>query len=75
VPVRQGQATTVNTDSKLASKVNSRNFVLIAAVLSLLGLIVNAGFDLDNVYDMTTTTLFALAFVFAMLGAFWGRMK
>jgi len=55
--------------------VNSRNFVLIAAVLSLLGLIVNAGFDLDNMYDMTTATLFLLAFVFALLGAFMGRNK
>jgi len=54
---------------------NSRNFVLIAAALSLLGLIVNAGFDLDNMYDMTTTTLFLLAFVFALLGAFMGRNK
>lgn len=56
-------------------KMNSRTFVLIAAVLSLLGLIVNAGFDLDNMYDMTTTTLFLLAFVFALLGAFVGRNK
>lgn len=54
---------------------NSRNFVLIAAVLSLLGLIVNAGFDVDNVYDMTTVTLFLLTFVFALLGAFLGRNK
>jgi hypothetical protein len=54
---------------------NSRNFVLIAAVLSLLGLAVNAAFDLDNVYDMTTTTLFLLAFVFAILGAFVGRNR
>ena len=42
---------------------NSRIYVEIAAVLSLLGLIVNAGFDLDNMYDMTTSTLFLLAFV------------
>ena len=54
---------------------NSRIYVEIAAVLSLLGLIVNAGFDLDNMYDMTTTTLFLLAFVFALLGAFMGRNK
>ena len=56
-------------------KMNSRIFVLVAAVLSLLGLIVNAGFDADNVYDMTTVTLFLLAFVFALLGAFLGRNK
>jgi hypothetical protein len=54
---------------------NNRNFVLIAAVLALIGLIVNAAFDLDNVYDMTTTTLFLLTFVFAILGAFMGRKR
>ncbi len=54
---------------------NSRNFVLIAAVLALIGLIVNVAFDLDNVYDMTTSTLFLLTFVFALLGAFMGRNK
>jgi hypothetical protein len=54
---------------------NNRNFVLIAAVLALIGLIVNAGFDLDNVYDMTTTTLFLLTAVFAFLGAFTGRKR
>ena len=54
---------------------NPRTFVLIAAVLALVGLAVNAAFDLDNVYDMTTTTLFLLTFVFALLGAFVGRNK
>jgi hypothetical protein len=54
---------------------NSRNFVLIAAVLALIGLIVNGAFDLDNTYDMTTVTLFLLTFVFALLGAFVGRNK
>jgi hypothetical protein len=54
---------------------NNRNFVLIAAVLALIGLIVNAAADLDNVYDMTTTTLFLLTFIFAILGAFMGRKK
>ena len=49
--------------------------MLIAAVLSLLGLIVNAAFDLDNMYDTTTATLFLLAFVFALLGAFMGRNR
>ncbi len=54
---------------------NSRVFVLIAALLAVIGLAVNAAFDLDNVYDMTTTTLFLLVFVFALLGAFVGRNK
>ncbi len=54
---------------------NSRNFVLIAAVLALIGLIVNVAFDLDNVYDMTTTTLWLLTVVFALLGALMGRNK
>lgn len=54
---------------------NSRNFVLIAAVLALIGLIVNAALDADNVYDMTTITLFLLTFIFALLGAFMGRNK
>jgi hypothetical protein len=54
---------------------NSRNFVLIAAVLALIGLIVNGALDLDNMYDMTTVTLFLLIFVFALLGVFVGRNK
>ncbi len=54
---------------------NSRVFVLIAALLAVIGLAVNAAFDLDNVYDMTTTTLFLLVFVCALLGAFVGRNK
>lgn len=54
---------------------NSRIFVLIAAALALIGLIVNAALDADNVYDMTTITLFLLTFIFAILGAFMGRNK
>lgn len=53
--------------------VNRRIFVLIAAVLALVGLVVNAAFDLDNVYDMTTTTLWLLTVIFALLGAFVGK--
>jgi hypothetical protein len=48
---------------------------MIAAALALIGLIVNAGFDADNVYDMTTITLFLLTFIFAILGGFMGRNK
>jgi hypothetical protein len=54
---------------------NNRNFVLIAAALALIGLIVNVAMDLDNVYDMTTVTLWLLTLVFALLGAFMGRNK
>ena len=48
---------------------------MIAALLAVVGIAVNVAFDLDNVYDMTTTTLFLLVFVFALLGAFMGRNK
>jgi hypothetical protein len=54
---------------------NSRTFVLIAGVLALIGLIVNAALDLDNVYDMSTTALWLLTVIFAFLGAFVGRNK
>ena len=54
---------------------NSRTFVLVAAVLALLGLVVNVVFDLDNMYDMTMATLWVLTLVFALLGAFMGRNR
>jgi uncharacterized membrane protein YqjE len=54
---------------------NSRNFALIAAAFALIGLVVNVAFDLDNVYDMTTSTLWVLTLVFALLGVFIGRNK
>ena len=54
---------------------NTRMFVLIAAVLALIGIIVQAGFDLDNVYDMTTTTLFGLIFIVTLIAAFMCRKK
>ena len=52
---------------------NSKTFVYIAAIFSLLGLIVNVAFDLDNVYDMTMVLLWILALVFAVLGATMGK--
>jgi len=55
--------------------VNSRNFVLIAAVLALIGLVINVATDLDSPADMGTTGVLFLAFVFALLGAFTGRNK
>ena len=54
---------------------NRKIFVLIAAVLALVGLIVNVALDLDNVYDMTTTTLWLLTVIFALLGAFVGKTQ
>ncbi len=51
----------------------SRNFVIVAAVLALVGLVVNVGLDLDNAYDMTTATLWVVTLIFALLGAFVGR--
>lgn len=48
---------------------------MIAAALALVGLVVNVAMDLDNVYDMTTVTLWLLTVVFALLGAFVGRNK
>lgn len=48
-------------------------FVIFTGVLGLVGIIVEVGFDLDNVYDMTTTLLFALIVVFAFLGLFLGK--
>ena len=48
-------------------------FVILTAVLGLVGIIVEIGFDMDNVYDMTTTALFALIVVLALLGLFLGR--
>ncbi len=54
---------------------NSRYLVGIAAVFALIGLIVNVAFDLDNVYDMTTTALWLFTLLFALLGLFIGRNK
>jgi hypothetical protein len=41
-------------------------------VLAVIGLIINVAFDLDNVYDMTTTALWFLTLAFAFAGAFLG---
>ncbi len=50
----------------------NKNLVLIAGVLAVIGLLVNAAFDLDNVYDMTTTVIWVLTLIFAFAGAFTG---
>ena len=54
---------------------NPRIFVLIVAVLALVGLGINVAVDRDNVYDMTTTTLFLLTFIFAIPAARAGKSK
>ena len=48
---------------------------LVAAVLAIVGLGVNAGVDLDNVYDMTMSGLFAVILIVALAGAFMGGAK
>ncbi|MDG7015755.1 MAG: hypothetical protein JRM82_00085 [Nitrososphaerota archaeon] len=53
----------------------NKNLVLIGGVLAIIGLIVNAAVDLDNVYDMTTTTLWLLTVIFVFAGAFVGGKK
>ena len=53
----------------------NKNLVLVAGVLAVIGLIVNVGVDLDNVYDMTTTGLWAATVVVAFAGAFLGGKK
>lgn len=46
--------------------------MLIGGVLALVGLIVNAAVDLDNVYDMTTSALWVLTVILVFAGAFMG---
>ena len=53
----------------------NRNLVLIGGILALIGLIVNVAFDLDNVYDMTTTALWLITLVVVFAGAFLGGKK
>lgn len=53
----------------------NRNLVMIAGVVALVGLVVNMAFDLDNVYDMTTTGLWVLTLILALAGAFLGGGK
>ncbi|MDG7007250.1 MAG: hypothetical protein JRN06_03265 [Nitrososphaerota archaeon] len=53
----------------------NRNLVLIGGILALIGLIVNVAFDLDNVYDMTTTTLWLITLIVVFAGVFLGGKK
>lgn len=42
-------------------------------MLALIGLAVNAGVDLDNMYDMTTTALWVVVLLVALAAALTGR--
>ena len=53
----------------------NRNLILIGGILALIGLIVNVAFDLDNVYDMTTSLLWVLTLIVVFAGAFLGGKK
>jgi len=53
----------------------NRTVVMIGGVLALIGLIVNVAFDLDNVFDMTTTILWVLTLIVVFAGAFMGGKK
>ena len=46
-----------------------------AGVLALIGLIINATVDRDNIYDMTLAGLWLLTLIVAFLGAFVGGKK
>jgi hypothetical protein len=48
----------------------NKMLVLAAGIVALIGLIIHATFDLDNVYDMTMVGLWTLTIVLAFLGAF-----
>jgi hypothetical protein len=52
----------------------NKNLVLLGAVLALVGLVINAVFDLDNVYDMTLAGLWVLTFIVVAAGATTGGM-
>jgi uncharacterized integral membrane protein len=53
----------------------NKTVVMVGGILALIGLIVNVVFDLDNVYDMTTTILWVLTLIVVFAGAFMGGKK
>jgi hypothetical protein len=53
----------------------NKTVVMVGGILALIGLIVNVAFDLDNVYDMTTTILWVLTLIVVFAGAFMGGKK
>ncbi|MHB8568296.1 MAG: hypothetical protein ACYC7D_07485 [Nitrososphaerales archaeon] len=53
----------------------NKTLVIIAAVLGLIGLILNLAVDRDNVYDLTLSALWVLTLIFANAGAFMGGKR
>ena len=53
----------------------AKPLLYLAALLALIGLAVNVAFDLDNVYDMTTTTLWVLVLVVVAAATMVGSKK
>ena len=53
----------------------NKTLVIAAGIVALVGLIVNAAVDFDNVYDMTLAGLWLVTLILAFLGAFIGQNK
>ncbi len=53
----------------------NRTLVIVAGVIAVIGLAVNAAVDLDNVYDMTLSALWVLTLILVFAGAFVGGSK
>ena len=51
----------------------NKPILVIAGVLAIIGLIVNLAYDLDNIYDMTTVTIWVVTVVLLYLGVYTGR--
>ncbi len=44
-------------------------------MLAIIGLIINLAYDLDNIYDMTTVTIWIITVLLLYLGVYTGRKK
>lgn len=53
----------------------NKPLLVVAGVLAIIGLIVNLAYDLDNIYDMTTVTIWVITVVLLYLGVYTGRKK
>jgi hypothetical protein len=49
--------------------------LVVAGVLAIIGLVVNLAYDLDNVYDMTTVTLWVVTVILLYLGVYTGKKQ